>query len=90
LVLLIDCVGEPAQARTRAVSPQAGQLVPTASRPARQRVVSPKVAWLMLVPRRPALERSGVVRVGAARLDTSPDELVDEVDAEAEVYERSM
>jgi hypothetical protein len=31
-----------------------------------------------------------VVRVGAARLDTSPDELVDEVDVEAEVYERSM
>jgi hypothetical protein len=58
--------------------------------PPRMRMVSPKVARLMRAPRRPALERAGVVRVGAARLDTSPDELVDEVDAEAEVYERSM
>jgi hypothetical protein len=56
----------------------------------RTRMVSPKVARLMRAPRRPALERPGVVRVGAARLDTSPDELVDEVDPEAEVYERSM
>jgi hypothetical protein len=56
----------------------------------RTRMVSPKVARLMRAPRRPALERAGVVRVGAGRVDTSPDELVDEVDAEAEVYERSM
>jgi hypothetical protein len=37
-------------------------------------MVSPKVARLMHAPRRPALERSGVVRVGAAGLDSSPDE----------------
>ncbi len=55
----------------------------------RTRMVSPKVARLMHTPRRPALERSGVVRVGAARLDCLPDDLADEIDAEAEVYERS-
>jgi hypothetical protein len=55
----------------------------------RTRTVSPKVARLMHAPRRPALERSGVVRVGATRLDSSREELADEVDAEAEVYERS-
>jgi hypothetical protein len=78
--------------RTGVIPPQAGQLVPTASRPARQRVVSPKVARLMLAPRRPALERSGVARVGgrADRAGRSPEELVDEVDPEAELYERSM
>lgn len=53
-------------------------------------MVSPKVARLMLAPRRPALERSGVVRVGASRLDCAPEELVDEIDAEPEVYERSL
>jgi hypothetical protein len=61
-----------------------------ARHPPRTRMVSPKVARLMRVPRRPALERAGVVRVGAGRLDTSPDELVDEVDAEAERYERAI
>jgi hypothetical protein len=56
----------------------------------RTRTVSPKVARLMHAPRRPALERSGVVRVGATRLDSSRDEPADEVDAEAEVYERAV
>jgi hypothetical protein len=56
----------------------------------RTRAVSPKVARLMHAPRRPALERSGVVRVGAARLDCAPDEPVDEIDAEAELYEHSI
>ena len=59
----------------------------------RTRTVSPKVARLMHAPRRPALERSGVVRVGAARgegVDLAPDESVDEIDAEAEVYERAV
>jgi hypothetical protein len=59
----------------------------------RTRTVSPKVARLMHAPRRPALERSGVVRVGAAhgeRVDLAPDEPVDEIDAEAEVYERAV
>jgi hypothetical protein len=37
----------------------------------------------MHTPRRPALERFGVVRVGAARLDCLPDDLADEIDAEA-------
>ena len=60
------------------------------SRPARGHVVSPKVARLMHAPRRPALERAGVVRVGAARLDCTPEEPVEEVDVEAEVYERSI
>jgi hypothetical protein len=79
-------------ARTHSVSPQAGQMPPTASRPARQRVVSPKVARLMLAPRRPALERSGISRVGgrADRAAVSPEDLVDELDPEAELYERSM
>jgi len=49
-------------------------------------MVSPKVARLMHAPRRPALERSGVARVGATRRD----EPVDEIDAEAEVYERAV
>jgi hypothetical protein len=53
-------------------------------------MVSPKVARLMRAPRRPALERAGVVRVGAGRFDSSTDEMVDEIDAEAEVYERSL
>jgi recombination protein RecA len=53
----------------------------------RTRVVSPKVARLMHAPRRPALERSYVVRVGAARIGSFPDESVDEIDAEAELYE---
>jgi len=51
--------------------------------PPRTRTVSPKVARLMHTPRRPALERFGVVRVGAARLDCIPDDLADEIDAEA-------
>ena len=51
----------------------------------RTRMVSPKVARLMHTPRRPALERRGVVRVGAARLDCLPDDLANEIDAEAEL-----
>jgi hypothetical protein len=79
-------------ARTPPVSPRAGQMAPTASRPARQRVVSPKVARLMLAPRRPALERSGIARVGgrADRAAVSREELAEEVDPQAELYERSM
>ncbi len=50
----------------------------------RTRMVSPKVARLMHTPRRPALERRGVVRVGAARLDCLPDDPADEIDTEAE------
>jgi hypothetical protein len=53
-------------------------------------MVSPKVARLMHAPRRPALERAGVVRVGAGRVGSSVDELVDEVDAEGEVYGRAL
>jgi len=73
-------------------APQVGRLVPTASRPAPQRVVSPKVARLMIAPRRPALERSGIARVGgrADRIAVSPEDLADEFDPEAELYERSM
>jgi hypothetical protein len=57
---------------------------------ARTRMVSPKVARLMHAPRRPALERSGVVRVGAAGLDSPADEPVDEIDTEAELFEHSL
>lgn len=71
--------------------------LPARRPPARTRMVSPKVARLMHAPRRPALERSGVVRVGAARVDSFPgadfgseDAAVDEIDAEAEVYERAV
>jgi hypothetical protein len=62
----------------------------------RTRMVSPKVARLMRTPRRPALERSGVVRVGAGRVGASaaddlwPQETGEDVDADAEVYERSL
>ena len=59
----------------------------TRSRPvcplARTRMVSPKVARLMHTPRRPALERRGVIRVGAARLDCLPDDPADEIDTQA-------
>jgi hypothetical protein len=64
--------------------------LPTRPRLPRTRMVSPKVARLMRAPRRPALERAGVVRVGAGRLDSSTEVTVDELDAEAEVYERSL
>jgi hypothetical protein len=67
--------------------------LPVRRTPPRTRMVSPKVARLMHAPRRPALERSGVVRVGAAHgesVDLAPDEPVDEIDAEAEVYERAV
>ncbi len=60
--------------------------LPVKRTPPRTRMVSPKVARLMHAPRRPALERSGVARVGATRRD----EPVDEIDAEAEVYERAV
>jgi hypothetical protein len=86
-VLCFPARREPA--RTPPVSPRAGQIAPTASRPARQRVVSPKVARLMLAPRRPALERSGIARV-SGRADRVKAELVDEVDPQVELYERSM
>jgi hypothetical protein len=64
--------------------------LPTRPRLPRTRMVSPKVARLMRAPRRPALERAGVVRVGAGRLDSSTEVPVDELDGEAEVYERSL
>jgi hypothetical protein len=38
----------------------------------RTRMVSPKIARLMRAPRRPALERAGVPRVGAGRVERSP------------------
>jgi hypothetical protein len=56
----------------------------------RTRMVSPKVAQLMHAPRRPALERSGVVRIDAARIDSFSDESVDEMDGEAELHQRSI
>ena len=52
----------------------------------RTRRVSPKVARLMRAPRRPALERSGVLRVGAGRIDSFSDESFDEINAQAERY----
>jgi hypothetical protein len=51
------------------------------SRPARGHVVSPKVARLMHVPRRPALERFGVVRVGAGRVSSAPEDELSPQDA---------
>jgi hypothetical protein len=62
----------------------------------RTRMVSPKVARLMHAPRRPALERAGVVRVGAGRVSSAPEDDLwpqdagEEVDADAEVYERAI
>lgn len=74
-----------------AVEPSANVVrLPTRPRLSRTRTVSPKVARLMRAPRRPALERAGIVRVGAGRLDSSTEVPVDEFDAEAEVYERSL
>jgi len=69
--------------------------LPARRSPARTRMVSPKVARLMRAPRRPALERSGVVRVGAVHggsspVDLWPHEEAEEIDVEAEVYERSI
>lgn len=73
--------------------------LPTVPRLSRTRMVSPKVARLMGAPRRPALERSGVARVGAHNGSCPEDDLfpgddrvlgIDEVDTEAEVYERSL
>jgi hypothetical protein len=64
--------------------------LPTRSRLSRTRTVSPKITRLMRAPRRPALERAGVVRVGAGRLDSSTEVPVDELDADAEVYERPL
>jgi hypothetical protein len=58
--------------------------LPVRRPPVRTRMVSPKVARLMLAPRRPALERAGVVRVGAGRVDSSMGELLDEIDREVE------
>jgi hypothetical protein len=62
--------------------------LPTRPRLPRTRMVSPKVTRLMRAPRRPALERAGVVRVGAGRLDSFTEEPVDELDTE--VYKRSL
>jgi hypothetical protein len=62
----------------------------------RTRIVSPKVARLMRAPRRPALERAGVMRVGvggagaSAGEDLWPREVGEEIDAEAEIYERAL
>jgi hypothetical protein len=58
--------------------------LPVRRPPVRTRMVSPKVARLMLAPRRPALERAGVVRVGAGRVDSSMGESLDEIDREVE------
>jgi hypothetical protein len=44
----------------------------------------------MFAPRRPALEQDGVARVGAGRFDSSPDELVHEINAEAELHKHSI
>jgi hypothetical protein len=46
----------------------------------------------MHMPRRPALERPGIPRVSAraGRTNLSPDELLDEIDSQAELYERSI
>ncbi len=71
----LQAVPEPSASVTRL---RVGRPLP------RTRMVSPKVARLMHTPRRPVLERRGVVRVGAARLDFLPDDLADEIDAEAE------
>jgi hypothetical protein len=73
------------------VAPKPSAIVvrlPTRPRLPRTRMVSPKVTRLMRAPRRPALERPGVVRVGAGRLDSSTEEPIDELDTE--VYERSL
>jgi hypothetical protein len=64
--------------------------LPARPRMPRTRMVSPKITRLMRTPRRPALERAGVVRVGAGRLDSFAEVPVDELDVEAEVYERSL
>jgi len=64
--------------------------LPSRPRLPRTRMVSPKITRLMRAPRRPALERAGVVRVGAGRLDSFAEVPVDELDVEAEVYERSL
>jgi hypothetical protein len=89
-VFCFPAMREPA--RTHPISPQADRPIAAPPRPARRRAVSPKVARLMLAPRRPALERSGIARVGgrADRAAVSREDLVDEFDPEAELYERSM
>ena len=75
----------------RAPEPPANLVrLPARPRLPRTRLVSPKVARLMRAPRRPVLERAGVVRVGAGRFGSSTEELVDEIDAEAELFERSL
>jgi hypothetical protein len=71
--------------------------------PPRTRMVSPKVTRLMRAPCRPALERPGIARVSAS--SSLEDDLaagvdlfpgvdpclgLDEVDVEAECYERSL
>jgi hypothetical protein len=69
-------------ARVRLVSPSS----------ARRRVVSPKVVRLMLAPRRAALERSGNARLSGRtdHADASSEGLVDEIDPQADLYERSL
>ncbi len=56
----------------------------------RTRMVSPKVARLMHAPRRPALERPGIARVSARADRVSAGGAVDGIDAQAQVYERSI
>ena len=85
---------KPSVVRTPPIDPEPSanvvRLPDRSSRLPRTRMVSPKIARLMRAPRRPALERAGVVRVGAGRSDSSTEAPVDELDAEAELYERSL
>jgi hypothetical protein len=89
-VLCFPVRREPA--RAPAGPPAADRPIPAPARPLRRHAVSPKVARLMLAPRRPALERSGIARVGAraGRVDVASQEVVDEVDADAELFEHSF
>jgi hypothetical protein len=89
-VLRFPTKREPARAPT--APPAADRPIPAPARSVRRHAVSPKVARLMLAPRRPALERPGVARVGAraGRVDVSSQELVDEVDADAELFGQSL
>ena len=78
-----DTDAEPTADLESSVAPEPPANVvrlPVRPRVSRTRMVSPKVARLMRAPRRPALERGGVVRVGAGRVDSSVDELFDEVE----------
>jgi hypothetical protein len=94
---LPDSLVVPESSPMNAMRSPAGRSLPP------PRMVSPKVARLMCSPRRPVLERPGVAQVGAgssleddlaAGVDLFPgvDPCLglDEVDVEAERYERSL